>query len=61
MHQLDVVTAFLYGLLDTTIYMKAPLELISRCTYHIQGEGSTSTSLPNTTHKPQEGERTFSP
>jgi hypothetical protein len=46
MHQLDVVTLYLYGLLDTTIYMKAPSELISRATFHIQRE---HTYLPNNT------------
>ncbi|CAM6082427.1 unnamed protein product [Calypogeia fissa] len=35
MHQMDVVTAYLYGLLDTLIYMKAPPELITRNIYHI--------------------------
>lgn len=38
MHILDVITAYLYGILDTTIYMKAPPELINRITFHIQGE-----------------------
>ena len=35
MRQMDVVTAYLYGLLDSTIYMKAPPKLIKRQTYNI--------------------------
>ena len=61
MHQMDVVTAYLYGLLDSTIYMKAPPELIKRQTYNIQGEHQrtkenqiTFTSQPFTTTTPQE-------
>lgn len=38
MHPMDVVTAYLYRILDTEIYMKAPLGLIKRVTFHIQGE-----------------------
>jgi hypothetical protein len=38
MHLMDVVTAYLYGILNTQIYMKAPLELIKRVAFHIQGE-----------------------
>lgn len=37
---LDVVTAYLYGTLDTEIYMTAPLELIQRVKEHIRGETS---------------------
>jgi hypothetical protein len=33
MRQMDVVTAYLYGLLDTSIYMKAPTELIKSLAY----------------------------
>ena len=64
MHQMDVVTAYLYGLLDSTIYMKAPPELIKRQRYHIKGEHIqtrkdpiTFTSQPFTTKRPPE-ERT---
>lgn len=38
MQQMDVVTAFLYGKLDTTIFMKAPPELIQRKEFHSKGE-----------------------
>jgi hypothetical protein len=38
MQQMDVVTAFLYGKLDTTIFMKAPPELIQRKDFHSKGE-----------------------
>lgn len=44
MQQMDVVTAYLYGTLDTTIYMKAPPELIQRSTFHIKGEHSHETT-----------------
>lgn len=37
---MDVVTAYLYGTLDTEIYMNAPLELIQRVRQHVQGETS---------------------
>lgn len=45
MHLMDVVTAYLYGILDTEIFMKAPLELIKRVTFHIQGEKTRSLPL----------------
>ncbi len=35
---MDVVKVYLYGKLDTVIYMKAPPELITRMNFHIQGE-----------------------
>jgi hypothetical protein len=38
MHLMDVVMAYLYGVLDTKIYMKAPPKLISRAAFHIKGE-----------------------
>jgi hypothetical protein len=38
MHLMDVVTAYLYGILDTRIYMKAPPKLITRAAFHIKGE-----------------------
>jgi hypothetical protein len=34
MHQMDIVTAYLYGTLDKTIYMQAPPELVQRINYH---------------------------
>jgi hypothetical protein len=37
-HLMDVVTAYLYGTLDTEIYMLAPPELIKRVQFHVQGE-----------------------
>lgn len=40
MHQMDIVTAYLYGTLDNTIYMEAPSDLIERVQYHSQGEKS---------------------
>ena len=37
--QMDVVTAYLYGMLDTSIYMRAPPELLKRLDYQrAQGE-----------------------
>lgn len=44
MQQIDVVTTYLYGTLDTTIYMKAPPELIQRTTSHLKGENSHVTT-----------------
>jgi hypothetical protein len=44
MHLMDVVTAYLYGLLDTDIYMQAPPELLTRLIFHVQGEKSTPLS-----------------
>lgn len=38
MNLMDVVMAYLYGILDTEIYMKAPPEFIQRVEAHIQGE-----------------------
>ena len=38
MHLMDVVTIYLYGILDTKIYMKAPPELITHAAFHIKGE-----------------------
>src|SRR5450759_4485614 len=38
MHQMDIVTAYLYGHLDTVIHMEAPPELIQRVDYHCKGE-----------------------
>ncbi len=35
---LDVVTAYLYGVLDSEIYMKAPKELLNRVAEHVQGK-----------------------
>ncbi|CAM6124024.1 unnamed protein product [Calypogeia fissa] len=43
MHILDVITAYFYGILDTTIYMKAPPELIKRLTFQIEGEKTSNT------------------
>jgi hypothetical protein len=37
-HLMDIVTAYLYGTLDTEIYMLAPPELIKRVQFHIKGE-----------------------
>jgi hypothetical protein len=57
-HQLDVVTAYCSGLLDTNIYMKALLKLIINqlniYIFNTQGEHTHSTSifLSNITHKP---------
>lgn len=48
MHQLDIVTAYLYGHLDTIIHMEAPSELLTRVIHHIQGE---QTQKEATTHK----------
>lgn len=38
LHLMDVVTAYLYGTLDTEIFMQAPPELIKRIKFHIKGE-----------------------
>jgi ribonuclease HI len=35
---MDVVTAYLYGVLDSEIYMKAPQELLVRVAEHVQGK-----------------------
>lgn len=35
---MDVVSAYLYGILDTTIHMQAPPKLIERIKFHIMGE-----------------------
>ncbi|CAM6097662.1 unnamed protein product [Calypogeia fissa] len=43
MHILDVITTYLYGILDTTIYMKAPPKLIKRLMFHIEGEKTGNT------------------
>lgn len=45
MHLMDVVTTYLYGILDTEIYLKAPPELIDRVAFHIKGEKHTKLSL----------------
>lgn len=45
MHLMDVVTADLYGILDTEIHMKAPPELIQRVIFHIQGGAYNSPTL----------------
>lgn len=37
MHQMDIVTAYLYGHLDKVIYMEAPPKLIDRVAYHAEG------------------------
>lgn len=42
MHLMDVVIAYLYGILDTKIYMKAPPELLQRIAFHVQGEKAQS-------------------
>lgn len=42
MRLMDVVTAYLYGILDTEIYIKAPPELLTRVSLHIQGEKKNS-------------------
>ncbi|CAM6123657.1 unnamed protein product [Calypogeia fissa] len=44
MHQMDIVTAYLYGNLDKIIYMEAPPQLIQRVAYHSQGEHKSKTS-----------------
>lgn len=44
LHLLDVVTAYLYGTLDTTIYMQAPPKLLQRLNFHIQGEKNAKLS-----------------
>jgi hypothetical protein len=38
MHQLDIVTTYLYGTLEHVIHMEAPPELIQRILHHTQGE-----------------------
>lgn len=50
MHQMDVVTAYLYGELDKVIYMEAPPELIDRVNYHSQPK---KPALDNTTDQVQ--------
>jgi hypothetical protein len=40
MHLIDVVMAYLHGVLNTAIYMKASSKLISREEFHIKGEKS---------------------
>ncbi|CAM6123709.1 unnamed protein product [Calypogeia fissa] len=47
MHQMDIVTAYLYGNLDKTIYMEAPPELIARVAYYSQGEHKRKQSIQN--------------
>lgn len=44
MHLMDVITAYLYGILDTEIYMIAPPELIKRVSFHIEGEKTRTLS-----------------
>lgn len=38
MNLMDVVTTYLYGILDTKIYMQAPPKFIQRVASHLQGE-----------------------
>jgi hypothetical protein len=38
MHLMDAITAYLYGILETKIYVWAPPELISRATFYVKGE-----------------------
>lgn len=38
LHLMDVVTTYLYGILDTEIHMHAAPELIKRVKFHIEGE-----------------------
>lgn len=46
MHQMDIVTAYLYGYLDTEIYLEAPPELVERVHHHCQGEHPTEETQP---------------